>query len=82
MDDSTNAPINDEIQWEKQLPSAPTKQIESIIDQRVAKRTRKKEYLEYLVKWKNQPVEDDTQMKTTKISKYGTNIEELHEKNI
>ena len=42
MDDSTNAPINDEIQWEKQLPSAPTKQIESIIDQRVAKNTRKK----------------------------------------
>ena len=60
MDDSTDAHVHDKFWWEKQRPSSPAKQIESIIDQRVAKRTRKKEYLQYLVKCKNQPVEDAT----------------------
>jgi hypothetical protein len=79
-DNFTDAPDSDNIQtidWEKQLPIAQQKQIESILDQKVVKKTRGKEYFQYLVKWKGQPLEDAMWMTTTKISKYGTSIEEL-----
>jgi hypothetical protein len=33
-------------------------QMESILDKRVSKRTRRREYFEYLVKWKGHPFED------------------------
>jgi len=33
-------------------------QMESILEKRVSKKTRRKQYFEYLVKWKNHPVED------------------------
>jgi len=77
VNDPTNAPISDKAQWEKQPALAPTKQIQSIIDKRVAKRTSNKEYFQYLVKWKNQLVQHGTWMTTTNISKYGTNVEEF-----
>jgi hypothetical protein len=32
--------------------------MEGILDKRVSKRTRRKKYFEYLVKWKGHPVED------------------------
>jgi hypothetical protein len=46
------------VQWAKQMPVAKKPQMESILDKRVSKRTRGKEYFEYLVKWKGHPVED------------------------
>jgi hypothetical protein len=33
-------------------------QMESILDKRTSKRTKRKKYFEYLVKWKGHPVED------------------------
>ena len=47
-----------EVQWTKQVPIAENPQMESILDKRVSKRTRRKEYFEYLIKWKGHPVED------------------------
>jgi hypothetical protein len=47
-----------EVQWQKQMPIAEKPQMECILDKRVGKKTRRKEYFEYLVKWKNHPVED------------------------
>ena len=44
------------IQWMKQLPVAEQPQMECILDKRVRKRTRRKQYFEYLVKWKNHPI--------------------------
>jgi hypothetical protein len=41
-----------EIQWRKKMPVAEKLQMEKIIDQRVGKKTRRKMYFEYLVKWK------------------------------
>jgi hypothetical protein len=79
---STDAPVNEKIQtieWEKQLPTTHQKQIESVLDKKVVKRTRGKEYFQYLVKWKGQPLEDAMWMTTTEISKYGKSIEELME---
>jgi hypothetical protein len=46
------------IQWVKQMPVANKSQMERILDRRVSKKTRRKQYFEYLVKWKNHPVED------------------------
>ena len=37
----------------KQLPRTKTMQMERILDKRVMKKTRDKEYYEYLVKWKH-----------------------------
>ena len=38
------------VQWTKQMPFAEKPQMEGILDKRVSKRTRRKEYFEYLVK--------------------------------
>jgi hypothetical protein len=46
------------IQWKKQFPVVDNPQMECILDKRVTKKTRSKEYFEYLVKWKVHPVED------------------------
>jgi hypothetical protein len=47
-----------EVQWTKQMPVAEKTQMESIIDKRVNKKNKRKEHIEYLVKWKGHPVED------------------------
>ena len=46
------------IQWKNQMPVVDKPQMECILDKRIGKKTRRKEYFEYLVKWKNHPVED------------------------
>jgi hypothetical protein len=33
-------------------------QMEKIVDQRIGKKTRKKTYFGYMVKWKGHPIED------------------------
>jgi hypothetical protein len=47
-----------EVQWTKQMAVDKKPQMERIIDKRISKRTRRKEYFEYLVKWKGHPIED------------------------
>jgi hypothetical protein len=39
-----------EVQWKKQMPVAERSQMDCILDKRVSKKTRRKEYFEYLVK--------------------------------
>jgi hypothetical protein len=46
------------IQWTKQMPVAKKPPMECILDKRVGKKTRRKKYFEYLVKWKGHSVED------------------------
>jgi hypothetical protein len=48
--------------------------MESIIDKRVSKTTRRKEYFEYLVKWKGNLVEDVSWEDETKIHKHGHTV--------
>jgi hypothetical protein len=40
------------------MPVAEKPQMEKIIDQRVGKKTQRKTYFEYLVKWKGHLIED------------------------
>ena len=47
------------------------------MDTKVAKSTRKKDYLEYLVKWKEHPVEDATWMSTAELEAKGFVVNDL-----
>jgi hypothetical protein len=69
-----------EVQWAKQMHVAKKTQMESIIDKRVSKRTRRKEYFEYLVKWKGHPVEDASWENEIEIQKHGQTVQELMNK--
>ena len=52
-------------------------QMERILDKRVRKKTRWKQYFEYLVKWKNHPVEDARWESEAVIQKHGQTMQEL-----
>jgi hypothetical protein len=51
--------------------------MEQILDKRVGKKTRRKEYFEYLVKWKGHPVEDASWETKAEILKHGQTMQEL-----
>jgi hypothetical protein len=51
--------------------------MERILDKRVGKRTRKKKYFKYLVKWKNHPVEDASWENEEDIQKHGKTMQDL-----
>jgi hypothetical protein len=70
-----------EIQWTKQMPVEEKPQMESILDKRVSKKTRRKQYFEYLVKWKGHPVEDASWENEVEIQKYGQTVRELMDMN-
>jgi hypothetical protein len=68
VESGTEEPV---VQWQKQLPVAEKSQMECILDKRVGKKTRWKQYFEYLVKWKNHPVEDASWENEVLIQKHG-----------
>jgi hypothetical protein len=51
--------------------------MEKIIEQRVGKKTRRKTYPEYLVKWKDHLVEDSSWVIELDILKHGKIVQEL-----
>jgi hypothetical protein len=51
--------------------------MENIMDQRVGKKTRRKTYFEYLVKWKGNPIEDVSWVNEGDIQKHGRSVQEL-----
>jgi hypothetical protein len=65
------------IQWTKKMPVVENPQMEHILDKRVSKKTRRKQYFEYLVKWKNHPVEDVSWENEEEIQKHGKTVREL-----
>lgn len=68
---------DDVVQWLKKLPAAEPLEEEIILDKRMIKKTRDIEYFEYLIKWKNHPIEDSTWMTVAKIKKIDSFIDEL-----
>jgi hypothetical protein len=70
----TEAGTEEMIQLQKQLPVAQKPQIECILDKRVGRKTRRKQYFEYLVKWKNHPVEDASWETEAVIQKHGQTV--------
>ena len=59
------------------MPVAEYPQMEKIVDQRIDKKTRRKTYFEYLVKWKGHPIEDVSWENEDVIHKQGKSVEEL-----
>jgi hypothetical protein len=51
--------------------------MESILDKRVSKNTRRKQYFQYLVKWKGHPVEDASWENEAKMQRHGQTMQEL-----
>ena len=66
--------------WMRHIPSPQPHEIEKILDKQVTKRTRKKEYMRYLVKWKNRPIEDSSWLDAAQIQKAAYSVEELMER--
>jgi hypothetical protein len=62
------------IQWQKQLPVVENLQMEYILDKRLGRKTSRRQYFEYLVKWKNHPVEDASWETDAVIQKHGHTI--------
>jgi hypothetical protein len=52
-------------------------EIEKILDTILLKKNRGHDYYEYLVKWKDHPIEDATWVTVALIQKSGSTIEEL-----
>jgi hypothetical protein len=51
--------------------------MECILDKRVGRKTRRKQYFEHLVKWKNHRVEDASWETEAEILKHGQTVQEL-----
>jgi hypothetical protein len=70
----------EKIEWTKQMPVAEKPQMENIIDKRISRKTRRKEYFEYLVKWKGHLVEDVSWENEAEIRRHGQIVQELMNK--
>ena len=55
------------LQWVAQMLVTKPLEVEVVLDNRVSKSTRKKEYMEYLVKWRKRPIEDSTWMSAVEL---------------
>jgi hypothetical protein len=76
-DDTERSEDQVKVQWEKQMPVAEKPQMEKIVDQRIDKKTRRKTYFEYLVKWKGHPIEYPIWENEAAIQKHGKSVQEL-----
>lgn len=66
--------------WKKQMPLAQFHEIEGILSTQVTKKTHRKEYLRYLVKWRDRPMEDSSWLNVAQIQKASYSVEELMER--
>jgi hypothetical protein len=62
------------------MPRVENPKMEKFMDQRIGKKTRRKTYFEYLVKWKDHLAEDDSWVTETDIHKHGKTIQDLMDK--
>ena len=60
----------------QQLPKPAPLQLEKILDTKI-KKTRRRQYTQYLVKWKNRPVTEAIWMDEKQINNYGSSVQDL-----
>jgi hypothetical protein len=51
--------------------------MEKIVDQRIRRKTRRKTYFEYMVKWKGHTIEDSSWENEAAIQKHGKSVQEI-----
>ena len=66
-----------QVEWKEQLPPAQPLQPKKILEKRVSKKTRGREYFQYLIKWNDKTEEDATWMTKEMLQKIGRSVEEL-----
>jgi hypothetical protein len=77
-EDGTRGPEDEkEIQWKKKMHVAEKSQMEQIIDRQIGKKTERKTYFEYLVKWKGRPIKNASWVSESDIQKHGRSAQEL-----
>jgi hypothetical protein len=59
------------------MPVVEKSKMERIIEKRISKKTRRKQYFEYLVKYKEHPVEDASWEDEAKIHRHGQTVQEI-----
>jgi hypothetical protein len=64
------------------MPIAEKPQMEKIVDQRIGKKTGRKTYFEYLVKWKGHPTEDVSWENEANIQKHGKSVQKLMDRSM
>lgn len=74
---STRSTQEDGEAWKRQMPYVQPPEIESILETQVVRRTWWKDYMHYLVKWKNHLIEDNSWLDARKIAQTGTSVEKL-----
>jgi hypothetical protein len=62
------------------MPIAEKPHIEKILYNRIAKKMRRNIYLEYMVKWKDHPIEYASFVIEEDIQKHGKTVQELMER--
>ena len=67
--------------WVDRLPERQDEMvaIDKILDRRIGKETRNKKYFEYLVSWKDKPIEEAVWMDEGEVMKLGVSLEDLKE---
>ena len=61
----------------KQLPKTKSLQPKSILDKKLYKKTKGHEYFQYLLKWKDHPIEDASWMTDVMPQNMGSSVEEF-----
>jgi hypothetical protein len=75
--DTVGSEDQGKIQWEKQMPVGENPQMEKILDPRIGKKTKRKTYFEYMLKWKGHPIEDASWENEAAIQKLGKLVQEI-----
>ena len=60
-----------------EIPKKPPLEVEYLLDTKVLKRARRKIYYQYLIKWRNKPVEDATWLIKLDLIKMGLKVEDF-----
>lgn len=69
--------VEEDVDWVKDLPPRKPLDLESILDSKVIKQTKRGVYKDYLVKWKDLPESEATWMFESDIIKHGTSVNQL-----
>lgn len=66
-------------EWVQQLPEKRSEEVEKILEERTSKKTKNKEYEEYLVKWKGKRLVEDEWILELEFARLGKHLIQAQE---